>query len=135
MAEPKNIGCGAIIVKDDSILLLRKGSYWTRPGGRVEEGESIEDALIREIHEEVGIEVRLERLLDTKTFIEKGYLWTTSAYLATYISGDARNMEPEKHDEMRWFNIDAIPDNTKGYVRDSIRMYVESLGTKKIKEQ
>jgi 8-oxo-dGTP diphosphatase len=127
----QNIGCGAIIVKDNSILLIRKRSYWNRPGGRVEEGESIEEALLREVREEVGIEIRIEKLLDTQTFAEKGLIWTAYAYLATYVSGQAKNMEPDKHDEIRWFNIDAIPDNTKDYVRESIHMYVESLGTKK----
>jgi len=127
----QNIGCGAIIVKDDYILLLRKGSYWTRPGGRVEEGESIEDALKREIHEEAGIDVKIERLLEVQNFSDKGLFWTAYSFLATYVSGEARNMEPEKHDEMRWFNINAIPDNTKDYVRESIRTYIESLVTKK----
>lgn len=125
------IGCGALILKGDYVLLLRKGDTWSRPGGKVEDGESVEDALLREIHEEVGIEVRIERMLDKQTFTEKGFLWTTYAYLATYVSGDARNVEPEKHDEIGWFNINAIPDNTKDYVRDSIRIYVDSSGTKK----
>jgi 8-oxo-dGTP diphosphatase len=56
-----------IIIKDEKILLMRRvkndREYYVFPGGGVEEGESLEEALRREMHEELGIRIRNPRLL------------------------------------------------------------------------
>ena len=56
-----------MIIKDNKILLMRRfkngKKYFVFPGGGVEENESIEDALIREIKEEFDIDISIERLL------------------------------------------------------------------------
>ncbi len=61
------IRVAAIILRDDMILLVRhaKGdrSYWMLPGGGVEYGESLEAALVRELREETGLEVRPRALV------------------------------------------------------------------------
>jgi ADP-ribose pyrophosphatase YjhB (NUDIX family) len=54
---------GAVILRRDSVLLVERGreplkGYWSLPGGLVETGERIEDALRREILEETGLHVR-----------------------------------------------------------------------------
>ncbi len=50
-----------IIIEDDKILLIHRirddREYWVLPGGSVEEGESVEQALIREMEEELGIKI------------------------------------------------------------------------------
>jgi len=56
-----------VIIKDDKILLIHRirddREYWVVPGGSVEEGESVEEALDREIMEELGIRVIEKELL------------------------------------------------------------------------
>lgn len=56
------VGVGAIVVKDGQVLLVRRGraplkGYWSLPGGAVETGELLEDALRREVLEETGLAV------------------------------------------------------------------------------
>jgi len=64
------IGCVGAVVKDERgrVLLIRRGhdpgaGLWSLPGGRVEPGETDEQALVREMREETGLVVRAGRLL------------------------------------------------------------------------
>ena len=74
------VGVGAIIVHTDgSLFLAKRGNNarnerhkWEFPGGSVEFGERLTDALIREIREEYGIEITVERLLDVVDHIILG---------------------------------------------------------------
>jgi ADP-ribose pyrophosphatase YjhB (NUDIX family) len=56
-----------VIIEDDRILVLNQdtdtGRSWSLPGGKVEEGETIHDALVREMREETGLDVEPGRLL------------------------------------------------------------------------
>ena len=68
------VGAGALIHKTGRVLLLRRRwppnqGYWAFPGGLVEPGESVQDAVLREVKEETGLEIRLESLLDVITDI------------------------------------------------------------------
>jgi 8-oxo-dGTP diphosphatase len=65
---PPTLAVGAIVVHDDSLLMVLRGrepnkGLWTVPGGRVEAGEYLADALKREVREETGIEIEVGELL------------------------------------------------------------------------
>jgi ADP-ribose pyrophosphatase YjhB (NUDIX family) len=65
---PPTLAVGAIVIRDDSLLMVRRGhepneGLWTVPGGRVEAGEYVSDALRREVREETGIDIEVGDLL------------------------------------------------------------------------
>lgn len=62
-----NVRVTGVVVEDDHVLLLNQdtdtGRSWSLPGGKVEQGESLEQALVREMLEETGVQVEVGRLL------------------------------------------------------------------------
>jgi ADP-ribose pyrophosphatase YjhB (NUDIX family) len=68
---PKNplVGVGGVIVKGQQVLLVRRAreplrGQWSLPGGLVETGETLAAAVRREIAEETGLRVRVERIVE-----------------------------------------------------------------------
>lgn len=130
------VGCGAIIINDKrEVLLLKRASdartepgQWSRPGGQVEFGESAADAAVREVKEEAGIEVEVIRQLEfTENVASDGSKhWIALGFLARHVSGEIENVEPHKHDEIRWFSLDALPDNLTDYTRNAIDIYLRT---------
>ncbi len=67
MIRPE-VGVGAVAVHDGAVLLVRRGKgpaagEWSVPGGHVEMGETLHEAIVREVLEETGLEVVVDRYL------------------------------------------------------------------------
>jgi 8-oxo-dGTP diphosphatase len=80
------------------------GGKWEFPGGKVEEGESDEEALIREYGEEFGVPIRIGALLGTASFEHHG-LHILHAY-RIYFEG--RSFKLTEHTEWRWVRPEEI---------------------------
>ncbi len=131
------VGCGALIVNDkNETLLFKRGiksrnqaGYWSKPGGTVEFGEKIEDAIRREIKEELGVDIELIKFLGFTNHIikEENQHWLSISYLAKITKGDPKNMEPNKHDEIGWFSLDNLPEKLTQTTSELIEEYLKSL--------
>jgi ADP-ribose pyrophosphatase YjhB (NUDIX family) len=69
------LGVGAAVIKDDSVLLVKRGKpplagTWSLPGGIVKPSESLEEAVIREVKEECGIDIEISDLIKEFEHIE-----------------------------------------------------------------
>lgn len=109
------VGCGAAILRDGRLLLVKRrkppeAGCWNLPGGKVDFGETVADAVRREIAEELGVEIELTRSLG---FVEMIGLdaqhWVAPIYQATISAGEPVNVEPEKHEALVWADPDAPP--------------------------
>ena len=110
---------GAILIKDKKLLLTHElgKHFYIAPGGKVETGESSEEAVIRELEEEVNIQVTLPNLAFFGTFYaqaagaEHKYL-QMDVFLVTDWSGDpSPNSGEEEIDDIAWVNTISKPDN------------------------
>jgi 8-oxo-dGTP diphosphatase len=86
---PKHIvSAGAVVVDEEGKILLIRGPRrgWEQPGGQVEEGESIQDAVIREVKEETGIDIEVTKFCGIYQNLKSGVCAT--CWLAKPIGGD-----------------------------------------------
>ena len=109
-------------VKDDHILLIKHQehksgfSYWVLPGGKRELDETEEDCVQREMLEETGLDVAVERLILDEDGIPLGIYKRLKTYLCRVIRGEARaGFEPEALaaqeyaiSEVRWFDLNNV---------------------------
>jgi len=109
------VGCGAAILRDGRLLLVKRlrapeAGTWSLPGGKVDFGEPVADAVRREIREEVGLEIELVKPLGLVELIGvDDQHWVSPIYLADASAGEAVNNEPEKLGGVEWFALDAPP--------------------------
>jgi 8-oxo-dGTP diphosphatase len=101
----KPVAVTAAIIEKDGRLLIgrRKRGYftgrWEFPGGKVEEGETPEECLRRELREELGVEARIGRLFLSTVHVYDHMTIELLTYRAEILSGD---MTLNDHTEVRW---------------------------------
>lgn len=119
------LGVGAVILNEkEEILLVRRSrkltrdrttvGLWSVPGGEVEFGELVEDAVKRELKEELGVEIEIQKAISHwDQILPKSKIhWHCVAFLCRIKKGKPRNLEPDKVDEIRWFPVSHVPKNS-----------------------
>ena len=100
----------AIIRRGNKILATQRGygewkGWWEFPGGKIEEGESFTNALIREIREELDAEIKVERLLRRIEWDYPDFHLTLHCYCCTLTSESFHLIE---HESARWLTKEDI---------------------------
>ncbi|MCI8291189.1 MAG: NUDIX domain-containing protein [Clostridia bacterium] len=112
------VGVGAFILNENNELLLHKRAvpaeegHWCIPGGRLEMFEMLEHAVIREVKEETDLDIEVVKLMGICDHIikEENAHWGAASYLCKVKSGEAKIMEPDKASDMKWFDLNELPD-------------------------
>ncbi|WP_448138042.1 (deoxy)nucleoside triphosphate pyrophosphohydrolase [Sphingobacterium siyangense] len=102
--------CG-IILKDHLVLICRRkpekslGGYWEFPGGKVENGESYEESLLREVIEELNLKVKIKR-----HFFNTVYHYENGAIELISFICETENIATESadHDQLEWVKVDDL---------------------------
>ena len=112
------VAVGAIVWKQDRFLLIRRGTPprqggWSIPGGRQEAGETVHEAVHREIREEAGIEIDIAGIVTVVDLIDRDgpeikHHYTVIDMLADWRSGEARAGDDAT--ETAWVALEEIAD-------------------------
>ena len=125
----------AFLVRDGKILLTRRkntgyedGNYMV-PSGHVEEGESLRAAMCREAMEEVGVTLKESDLALVHVMYRAAHDATGTRvdffFEVARWEGEPENREPEKCDEVAWYALGALPENTVGYLKSALHKWIE----------
>ena len=100
----------AIIMADNKIFATQRGygefkDMWEFPGGKMEPGETPEQALVREIKEELAADIAVDKFVCTIEHDYPTFHLTMHNYLCHVVSGDLQLLE---HEAAKWLNIENI---------------------------
>lgn len=126
MADNKKVGVGlgVMILKDERVLLgkrhpdpqkadsaLHGEGNWTMPGGKMDFGESFEEACFRETLEETGVKINKKkiRFISLTNDIVSDAHFVTIGFLCQDFEGKPKVMEPAEITQWHWFPIEELP--------------------------
>ena len=121
----------AIILHEGTVFATQRGygkwkDWWEFPGGKIEENETPQEALVREIREELDTEIAVGDLFDTVEYDYPDFHLSMKCYICTVVSG---KLVLKEHEAARWLNrenldsVDWLPADL-----DLIRKLKEYLG-------
>lgn len=102
----------AIIKKDDKVFATQRGygdfkDGWEFPGGKIEPGETPEEALVREIKEELDADIKVGDLVTTVEYDYSNFHLTMHCFLCELLSDDITLLE---HEAARWLKKDQLDE-------------------------
>ncbi|NBD25397.1 NUDIX hydrolase [Paenibacillus glycinis] len=130
-----------LFYRDEHVLLLKRRNTgfedgkWSVVAGRIDGGEEVKSAAIREAKEEAGVDI-LPEDLDIVGVVHRKNV--NSEWIDFYLnvrawSGEITNVEPHKCEALAWFPIRELPEPMIGYIRMALEkdhrlLWFESLG-------
>lgn len=131
------IGVAALVlIRDGESVLLVKQSYddryWSLPGGGMEPGESVDQAAIREVREETGLEVRLKRVVGIYSKPRENGLAIT--FEGEVIGGDLLQVTNETSACQYW-PFDRLPEPARAHLRERVEDFRRDLSEAVVRSQ
>ena len=111
----RSIAC--IDYRDGKIFIAKRqmvgdmGGRWEFPGGKIEDGEDLQTAVVREMQEEFGVTVTVGRKITSGSFTHKGKPCTLDVLEVTFPhDGLEKRFELTEHTDYKWADIASIPE-------------------------
>jgi 8-oxo-dGTP diphosphatase len=106
---------GAVVVEDEQLLLIRRGhgpaaGFWAVPGGRVEGGELLAEAVVRELLEETGLEGICGELVGWVERIADGRHFVIFDFLVTLLDPTADPVPGDDAAEAAWVSVHDVAE-------------------------
>lgn len=119
--------------KEKGILFEKRtdNGMWCVPGGAIELGESLEQALAREVKEETSLEIANPKLFDVNANVHMIYpnqdevYYTDVVYEVNDYTGELKY--EEESSELKWFKIDELPENIMPTQIEYVKKFVKKL--------
>ena len=122
-----------LVIRDERVLLAERAGtgyadgQWNLPSGKLEDGEDLVAAVIREAREEIAIELARDDL-DMVTSVHNRnpnrHARVGFFFRARRWHGEPRNAEPHKCARIGWFPLDRLPANTVPYTRAGVELFL-----------
>jgi 8-oxo-dGTP diphosphatase len=114
---------GGVVVRDGHIAVVHRPRYddWSLPKGKLDPGESWEQAAMREVEEETGLRCRLEEELEPAHYLSKGKPKTVRWWRMSVVEDPGAGPDDEV-DDLRWLTPgEAMVQLTYEHDRDLVR--------------
>ena len=126
--------CYMILIKHNKVCLILRSNTgyrdgeWALPSGKVDLDETFSQSAVRELSEEVGVTTQvlnIEHAITShrKSDNESGVAWADVYFVCKSWKGEPYNAEPHKHEELRWFDVDDLPDSLMDYQRKALEAW------------
>lgn len=104
--------CAAIIINNNKILLTQRGygeykDKWEFPGGKIEENETKEETIIREIKEELDATIKVEKFLAKVKYDYTSFYLKMNVFIASLTSS---HLLFKEHESYKWIDISELND-------------------------
>ena len=124
------VGVGAVIIHNDRVLLVKRGQppfhgMWCIPGGKINYGETLQQAAEREILEETGVVIRAGEPVYTFDVIDTGNIEQPCHYVVVDLAAEYVSGEPTARDDatdVAWFgkqdiDKDEVQELTRNFLK------------------
>lgn len=133
-------GIGVMILNGNKVLLGKRHSdpkkassllhgegTWTMPGGKLHFGESLTEAVVREVFEETGMKVKKVKIISLSNDKVKDAHFITVGFLCTDFEGEPKIMEPKEIVKWQWFDLGKLPGPIYSSSGKIIKNYLEGI--------